>query len=320
MAGRGTDIILGGNIIFQIKKKLISLFFENSHNLKDEEKIINSEYLNNKEQLKKIIINLPYSLDLATENFKVFYKKLYSENFLIWEKENQLVKDLGGLFVLGTERHENRRIDNQLRGRAGRQGDPGISQFFISLDDDLIKIFGGENIRKLIKNLIDDENIPLESSLLTKSIENAQKKIESYNYELRKNIFQYDEILNFQRKEFFSTRNELLKQNIYDNLFLRYLEFLNDEKKKLKKQSNKELWLTYDLHLFKKNLYQKNLLKNTRSIELLNILDYHWTEHIERMEYIRETINWKAYGQENPLIEYNNKAYESFKFYRTFET
>jgi preprotein translocase subunit SecA len=275
------------------------------------------------------------------------YEKLYENIYTTWEKENQLIKNLGGLFVLGTERHETRRIDNQLRGRAGRQGDPGISQFFVSLEDDLIKVFGGDNIRKWVDYLIEDKDIPLESDLLTKSLENAQKKVELYNYDLRKNVFQYDDILNSQRKQLFNSRNEMIFNNIYEDLFLRFAEISIDEEKEKRQNSKKEnkeisqykfeklldsyssytfdledqkntneyneMWITQDLRVASSNFYENGLLKNTRSIIFLMIIDFYWTEHIERMSYIRETINWRSYGQQNPLIEYNIEAFKSFK-------
>jgi len=157
---------------------------------------------------------------------QLLYQECSKEILLKWEKENFFVKSLGGLFVLGTERHETRRIDNQLRGRAGRQGDPGISQFYISLEDDLVKVFGGENIRNWVNYLLQDNEVPLESDLLTKSLENAQKKVEFYNYDLRKNVFQYDEVLNIQRNLLISTRNEILLEAVNNDFFFDIRNFL----------------------------------------------------------------------------------------------
>lgn len=376
MAGRGTDIILGGNPLFLVKQKLSDLLLENFKEIDDKKQgekdlfpnyekekkflfLINSikEEYGNLEELKKEIENLPYSLETSKENFKNFYQFLFDEVSKEWKKENEKVKSLGGLFVLGTERHETRRIDNQLRGRAGRQGDPGTSQFFVSLDDELIKLFGGESIKRWVEYLIQDEETPLESKLLTNSLENAQKKVELYNYDLRKNVFQYDEILNIQRNVIFQARKEILCENISQDFFLRYRESFFDEeccqkleKKqflfknekwldsystyfidwKTEKNKNKnrknfgaklsknnsfsnEIWISNDLQFSQANLYQENFFKITRSILILNILDYYWTEHIERMSYIRETINWRSYGQQNPLTEYNLEAFESFK-------
>ena len=349
MAGRGTDIILGGNSSFKTKQKIQDYILnqlEQESFIQPLIKEVLSEY-NGDENfiiLKQQISNLPYSLDEAKPSLKKLYEDLFKTFNQTWIKENELVKRLGGLFVLGTERNETRRIDNQLRGRAGRQGDPGISQFFVSLEDDLIKIFGGDSIKRWVDFLIDDKNAPLESGLLTKSLENAQKRVELYNYDLRKNVFQYDDVLNSQRKQIVNARNEILRGNIYSELFLRYFESLFDEEfinynkiqlispsffekwfgsyfmtlvKNLEKNNinhfYKELWISYDLRLSQTNNYQVGLLKNTRPTILLSIIDFYWTEHIERMNYIRETINWRAYGQQNPLVEYNMEAFKSFK-------
>lgn len=183
MAGRGTDIILGGNPDYKTKQEIIEVLLENK-NIRNEEcknlvEAVFNEYSNEKlsTELENDIKNLPYSLDDSKQSLKNIYNYLYKSFYQEWQKENQIVKNLGGLFVLGTERHETRRIDNQLRGRAGRQGDPGNSQFCISLEDDLIKIFGGDNIKKWVEYLIQDPNMPLESNLLTNSLEDAQKKL-----------------------------------------------------------------------------------------------------------------------------------------------
>lgn len=349
MAGRGTDIILGGNPGFKTKQKIQDYILNNLEKeieIKPYIEDILIEYKGDEDFdiLKQQISNLPYSLEEAKPTLNKLYNVLFTEFEQTWKCENQLVKSLGGLFVLGTERHETRRIDNQLRGRAGRQGDPGISQFFVSLEDDLIKIFGGDSIKRWVDFLIDDKNAPLESGLLTKSLENAQKRVELYNYDLRKNVFQYDDVLNSQRKQIVNARNEILRGNIYSELFLRYFESLFDEEfinynkiqlispsffekwfgsyfmtlvKNLEKNNinhfYKELWISYDLRLSQTNNYQVGLLKNTRPTILLSIIDFYWTEHIERMNYIRETINWRAYGQQNPLVEYNMEAFKSFK-------
>jgi preprotein translocase subunit SecA len=354
MAGRGTDIILGGNPIFKVKQKLSELLLEKKEQdlalqLKSfiDEVIKEYQNSNNFDKLEKDIKNLPYSLESSFESLGNLYKYLYKNILIEWEKENKTIKELGGLFVLGTERHETRRIDNQLRGRAGRQGDPGISRFFISLEDELIKIFGGDSIRRWVEYLMQDKDIPLESDILTKSLENAQKKVELYNYDLRKNVFQYDDILNTQRKQLFQARNEMLAKNIYQELFLRYTEssldqeilnfktssvdtfFSNIEKQfqyyssylSLKKEKDLinsqkyycELWISNDLRFAESNFYQTGFLKSTRATILLSIVDFYWTEHIERMNYIRETINWRSYGQQTPLVEYNMEAFKSFK-------
>jgi preprotein translocase subunit SecA len=356
MAGRGTDIILGGNPTFQTKQLLIELILNNKENGTNVElsslinALIKNYEINNNKNLKSDIENLPYSLDIeeTPQDLRHLYDYLYKDIYTNWEIANKEVIALGGLFVLGTERNETRRIDDQLRGRAGRQGDPGKSQFYVSLEDDLIKIFGGDGIQKWVNYLVDDKDTPLESGLLTQSLENAQKKVELYNYEMRKNIFQYDDILNNQRKQLFKARNEILRTNVCQELFLRSSEiFLDDEinktfdnvdetkiqfKYKLEKwfdsysthlknkeslinKNNfyKDIWISNDLRFANSNFYQKGFIKNTRSTIILSIIDFYWTEHLERMSYIRETINWRSYGQQNPLIEYNNEAFSSFK-------
>ena len=365
MAGRGTDIILGGNPIFKVKQKLTDFLLDDNKDNKNErqnnksieiETFISNTFEDYNRQnilpkLKEDIQNIPYSLETSLETLRVFYSYLYNKIYKEWETENRIVKDLGGLFVLGTERHETRRIDNQLRGRAGRQGDPGNSQFFISLEDELIKVFGGDSIKRWVEYLIQDKDVPLESDLLTKSLENAQKKVELYNYDLRKNVFQYDDILNTQRKQLFQARNQMLSKNIYHELFLRYAEYSLDEeittlktnfkekffykiekhfggyssylsnKNESKKENNfenqkhfySEIWISNDLRFAESNFYQVGFLKSTRATVLLSIIDFYWTEHIERMNYIRETINWRSYGQQTPLVEYNMEAFKSFK-------
>ena len=349
MAGRGTDIILGGNPMFKVKQKISELIIENKKGDEITQKFIENIILEYSEQknldiLENDIQTLPYSLENSLPSLRNLYNFLYKETYTNWEKENKKVKDLGGLFVLGTERHETRRIDNQLRGRAGRQGDPGISQFYVSLEDDLIKVFGGDSIKRWVEYLIADKDLPLEADLLTKSLENAQQKVEIYNYEMRKNVFQYDDILNSQRKQLFRARNEILLNNIFNDLFLRYSESLFDDEvekgktetylldfyyeiekwfdsysfyfldtKKINKiDFYKEIWITNDLRLAQANFYQSNFLSNNRGTTLLSIVDFYWTEHLERMSYIRETINWRSYGQQNPLLEYNIEAFKSF--------
>jgi preprotein translocase subunit SecA len=343
MAGRGTDIILGGNPMFTVKQKIYdSIFTKTKKTSEKEEELINSvlkEYNEekNKDNLESEILSLPFSLESSLSSLKNLYNFFYEEIYPLWEKENKKVKELGGLFVLGTERHETRRIDNQLRGRSGRQGDPGISQFFVSLDDELIKIFGGENIKKWVNYLMTEKDGPLESDLLTNTLENAQQKVEFYNYDLRKNVFQYDDILNNQRKQLCYARNEILSENLFDKFILHYIEnLLDDEFKSLlntydieksldnytfhikdkelkeKKLLYKESWITLDLRFAQSNFYERGFLKKNRTTLLLSIIDFYWTEHLERMNYIRETINWRAYGQQNPLVEYNIEAYKSF--------
>jgi preprotein translocase subunit SecA len=352
MAGRGTDIILGGNPNYKVKEKLFEFFIE-----KKEKQLSNKilNFIKNVEEDYKIknsfsklyddINNLPYSLDECFGSLKEFYDDIYQNIYTEWKLNNETVKNLGGLFVLGTERHETRRIDDQLRGRAGRQGDPGASQFFVSLEDDLIKIFGGNNIQKWVEYLIEDKDLPLESNLLTKSLENAQQKVELFHYDTRKNVFQYDDVLNRQRKAYFEVRRQLLVENNPEEFFLRMFEYSTDDLiKKVKNNKSfsfaklepfsiekliesydpnseflsafeiyQESWIKNDLRLARTNIYQLGLLTESKVKIVLKLFDSYWTSHLERMSFIRETINWRAYGQQNPLLEYNERAYLSFK-------
>ena len=350
MAGRGTDIVLGGSFLFEIKEQLQNLFFikenENLHkNFSFEKWVSQIEkikdiYQTKKTlaQLKKDIQNLPYSLETCDIIFKSFYEEFSQQFFSKWQKDNQEIKDKGGLFVLGTERHESRRIDNQLRGRAGRQGDPGISYFFVSLEDDLLKIFGGINIQKWIESFLSDKDEPLESALLTKSLENAQQKVEAYNYEIRKNVYEYEAVLTRQRKKLFRARYQLLCENVFSIFSFLEAEFsscLEKNKKdqtkqtkkafygdyKIKKRKNlkkninfEDLWITMDLRLKESNFYEVGLLKQICLQDVLCILDEKWTQHLERTTYIRETITWRSYGQQKPLEEYNLETIQSFQF------
>jgi preprotein translocase subunit SecA len=372
MAGRGTDILLGGNPLFEVKQFLIETFVEQKTILLEKNEpnepnqdftltsfiqAVREEYKDQMQLLEAEISNLPYSNEKTQSSFKNLYNFLFNHYSAICQKENREIKELGGLFVLGTERHETRRIDNQLRGRAGRQGDPGASQFFVSLDDNLIQVFGGDGIRKWVQYLIEDKDVPLESKMLTESLENAQQKVEMFNYETRKNVFEYDTILNNQRKEIFGARQEMLYENGFQEVFLGYSEFKWNElrknffpigkytaeewyetemeqqfdsytcavleKKRKKKVSMSssdlekltafEIWISQDLQITASNSYGQELLQPERMKTLLEIFDFYWTEHLERMNYIRETVNWRSYGQQKPLVEYGKEATLSYK-------
>jgi preprotein translocase subunit SecA len=360
MAGRGTDICLGGNIEFNIKEKIkeeLFFFFKGRTNGNYSSKFsqIIQEY-KSIEELKQDIKNLPYSFERLSPSLKILYEIISKEVSYDWVKTNEFVKLQGGLFVLGTERSENRRIDDQLRGRSGRQGDPGISQFFLSLEDELIRIFGGENIQKWVSFLIDNPDEPLESNFLSQSIANAQKKIESYNFDIRKKLIEYEYFLDIQRQIFSTWRKDFLKNILYEEKFLRISEIflrriyftkissfysvenflffssqnhelfrsliipysfvflVKKDKKFTKRQSYQRFWSFFNNRLLRANYYQKNLFQNTFSIFFLEIIDYSWTAHLERLNYIRDTINWKSYGQQNPLDEYNLQSISSFSF------
>jgi preprotein translocase subunit SecA len=240
MAGRGTDILLGGNADYMAKATL-KLFLDSIFSHSKLEENIRFELKTLYEFLKSKIKKSEIS-DSDLENYLIIAcEKIFTDNLLIITlratytilleqyqkeilKERNEVIQLGGLHVIGTERHESRRIDNQLRGRSGRQGDPGSSRFFLSLEDNLLRIFGGDRIGKLMESLKVDDDIPIESMLLNKSLESAQKKVEAYYYDARKQLFEYDEVLNYQRQAIYSERRRILESNNLRDWVIQYAE------------------------------------------------------------------------------------------------
>lgn len=249
------------------------------------------------------------------------------------------IKELGGLFVLGSERHESRRIDNQLRGRSGRQGDPGVTQFFVSTDDDLMRIFGGDRIAKLMERLSVEDDTPIENRLISKSLEGAQKKVEGFHFDQRKNVVQYDDVMNRHRKATYAMRKEVLKS---DDISKRIKQLIRDEAEVMaaSPQLTSDDFESIVTHVFPfdeptlDRLFDTpsdkfgDVLKDT-AIELyearevaftpeimrkverdlyLQILDTLWMEHLENMEHLREGIHWMAVGQRDPLVEYRRQA------------
>jgi preprotein translocase subunit SecA len=202
--------------------------------------------------------------------------------------------------VLGTERHEARRIDNQLRGRAGRQGDPGETQFFVSLDDDLMRVFGGSNIKGMMEKLGFPEDQPIENKIINRSLENAQKKIEGFNFDARKHTLEYDNVLNIQRTSIYSRRRKMLEADM--NEVKGYVaELIGD---------NNEIKSTIENKI--KEIGNDNFYEIVRRI-VLYVTDILWTEHLETMEYTRSSVNLRAYGQREPLVEYKKEGLRLFK-------
>jgi preprotein translocase subunit SecA len=276
------------------------------------------------------------------------------------EEELKKVKELGGLFIIGTERHEARRIDNQLRGRAGRQGDPGATQFFLSMDDELLRIFGGDQIKGLLEKFDFPEDEPIENKTLSGIIEGAQSKIEAMNFDLRKYLLEYDDVLNKHREVVYKKRKEILNK---DDLRGEVLGFLRNEIEKiinfncqdfdakkwnkkeiieqiksiglnekevgekvegvidaveLKKSVNDLIEKTYEQ---KEEKLGKEAMRFLEKIILLQIIDFLWTSHLEDMDYLREVVRLRAYGQQDPLIEYKKEGYLAFQnFLGSFES
>ena len=263
------------------------------------------------------------------------------------------VAELGGLMIIGTERHESRRIDNQLRGRAGRQGDPGTTQFFLSLEDDLMRIFGSENISKFMDKLGMDEDEPITAKMITRSIEKAQKKVESHNFEIRKYVLEYDDVMNQQRDVLYSQRRQVLTADSLRDTIMGMVDDIIHEG--LDKYANEKLYPEeWDFAGLLSQMQQYFVPKNATSVEelenlsrvevqdklkqiavdlyeerlkeigeqtmkelekaiMLRVVDSKWMDHLDAMDALKEGINLRAYGQKNPLVEYKFEAYEMFE-------
>ena len=312
MAGRGVDIKLGGNSEFMAKNEA-----EKENKLDDEK----------------------------------YMEELISKFDSLINDEKEKVIELGGLYVIGTERHESRRIDNQLRGRSGRQGDPGESRFYISLEDDLMRRFQGERIQSIMDklNLPDDEKI--EQSMVTKSIERAQAQVESLNFEIRKNVLKFDQVLNQQRDVIYKWRRELLKSDNIENLITDwrddifdelqnnvdnyktqyetvedYRNFVEDElslilSDNVKKQILQTIEVNDNLEIISslESLYNKNFesdknnFMNLARMGSLSFIDQSWKNHLSEMDYLRSGIGLRAMGQRDPLVEYQKEGYDLFE-------
>ncbi|MFA5310180.1 MAG: preprotein translocase subunit SecA [Candidatus Paceibacterota bacterium] len=213
-------------------------------------------------------------------------------------EENEEVKRLGGLFVIGTERHEARRIDNQLRGRTGRQGDPGTTQFFVSLDDDVIRIFGGDRIKGLMERFNIPEDTPIENGMISSSIESAQGKIEGFNFDARKHILDYDDVLNKQRETIYSKRDDLLQRNDLKEMFLPLLEKHGHSVEEYEKKEQE---------------VGSDNMRQIERVASLRVIDNLWIEHLENMDSLKDSVRLRAYGQRDPLVEYKKEALIMFK-------
>ena len=263
------------------------------------------------------------------------------------------VAELGGLMIIGTERHESRRIDNQLRGRAGRQGDPGTTQFFLSLEDDLMRIFGSDNISKFMDKLGMDEDEPITAKMITRSIEKAQKKVESHNFEIRKYVLEYDDVMNQQREVLYSQRRQVLTADslrdtimgMVDDIIHEGLDKYADEKLYPEEWDFAGLLAQMQQYFVPKNATTVEELENLSRVEvqdklkqiavdlyderlkeigeqtmkelekaiMLRVVDSKWMDHLDAMDALKEGINLRAYGQKNPLVEYKFEAYEMFE-------
>lgn len=335
MAGRGTDIMLGGNAEYLAKAAL-------RHDGLSEEMI--AEATGFAETDDADIIS-------AREQYKEYYDKFKAEI----APEADRVRQAGGLCIIGTERHDSRRIDNQLRGRAGRQGDPGTTRFYVSLEDDLMRLFGGERISNMMETLKVDDDTPLESSMLSRTIESAQKKKEGMNFATRKNVLQYDDVMNKQRELIYSQRNKVLDGENLKDTVLKMIDETIEEYSKIyladeAVHDNWDLngmreyflgWVTTpeDLHFtpeelgnttreeVAENLKEKaharyeqreeefgsDIMREIERVMLLRCVDTNWMDHIDAMDQLRQGIGLRAYGQHDPVVEYRNDSYDMFE-------
>ena len=248
-----------------------------------------------------------------------------------WQEEHKKILELGGLYVIGTERHESRRIDNQLRGRSGRQGDPGMSCFYISLEDDLMRIFGGERIKNMMNTLRMPEDVPIEHSLISRSIEQAQKKVEGHNFDLRKHLIEYDDVMNKQREKIYQKRRELLyKENINEEIIglvldgvQKIAESAENPEKELKtiipnlKDGADFITRAKEAYQEKEKGLGEKVMRQVERALYLRTLDTLWIEHLNAMEELREGIGLRGYGQRDPLIEYKHESYNLFLRYQS---
>ena len=328
MAGRGTDIMLGGNSEYLAKQEMRKLKYT------DEE--IEDAAAHNETDDKAILA--------AREKFNELEKKFDNEI----KEEKEKVIEAGGLKIIGTQRHESRRIDNQLRGRSGRQGDPGESRFYIGLDDDLMKIFGGDIVTKVCNTLGADEDMPIESRLISKTVENAQKKVEGRNFSIRKNVLQYDDVMNVQRTVIYEQRREVLDgknlkesilkmmdsvvelivdshivdgeevnkesiaQDIETNLGISDVAALKAEKFDRNALVDELIAKVHEIYASKETEFGEENLRELERVVMLKIVDQKWMDHIDNMDELKKGIGLRGYGQQDPVVQYRLEGTEMF--------
>ena len=372
MAGRGTDIVLGGNAeyltISELKLFLTTFRFVGDKIESDSVDLSSYEKLQNfdraeLEHLKTKIQEVVRSLTENNEPTDPIIKKLKDIYIDILEDKKQAakingaeIKKLGGLHVVGTERHESRGIDNQLRGRSGRQGDTGSSRFFLSLEDKLLRLFGGDQILTIMQGIGFSDATPIQSPLLNQSLESAQKKVETYYFDVRKKLFEYDEALNMQRNGVYAERARVLQRgnlrdwvieygerSLYDlTLYLKNMEseelsqsyvrklrdllgvpFLlelkdkNDDPDQFIPLLQQQFQISYDLKEAEIESIESGLMRELERSFLLQEIDSAWKEHLQKISSLKESIGWRAYGQKDPLTEYKKEAYNFFVFMLT---
>jgi preprotein translocase subunit SecA len=369
MAGRGTDVLLGGNPEFKAYRQTTNYLRAIINNEKIEE-VPGTEYLIQQLKLnRKVLITLQNNfetllnvINIPNKNLNLFENLILELYKLILHKyqsecssERKKVLELGGLYVIGTERHESRRIDNQLRGRAGRQGDPGTSRFFLSLNDPLLKTFGGDKIKGLMQTFqMNDE--ALESKFLSQALDSAQQKVEGFYYDQRKNVNKYDRVLDKQRSILYKFRKKVLVSSTIRDLFLEFGEAIIDDLiqfiktknnkvvipkridyllyalnlslepgkdlkendlTKLKALLYEQFWSVYSLKELNFWFYDIELFRRYEKVVVLKYIDLYWSKHLENMKFLKDAVTWEAYAQKDPFIQYEEQA--SILFYNTFK-
>ena len=331
MAGRGTDIVLGGNPTYLTKKEMKKLGYDESVINKVDASLEGIDREGNEE------------LFAAREKYEELYKKYKEET----KAEQEEVMKAGGLAIIGTERHESRRIDNQLRGRAGRQGDPGSSRFYISLEDDLMRLFGSERISSVVEKIGLEEDMPIEHKMLTKSIEGAQKKVEGRNFGIRKHVLQYDDVMNKQREIIYAERRRVLEgENLQEQIenmihslieegvmsysqdgfdaerFVEYMynlfmprgsiEVSDIENLKTEQVIEKVFEIAMKIYNGKEERIGSDRMREVERVVLLQAVDSHWIDHIDAMDQLRQGIGLRAIGQQDPVIAYTDEGFNMF--------
>lgn len=350
MAGRGTDIMLGGNAEFMAKAQMRKEHFC--------ENLLSPETPQDADPAAVELLLTEANGHGETTDANILaarqrFDQLYAQYKPAIDAEADEVRAAGGLFIIGTERHESRRIDNQLRGRAGRQGDPGASRFYLSLEDDLMRLFGGDRVSGLMNTLKIDEDTPIENRMITNTLESAQKKLEGRNFEIRKNVLKYDDVMNQQREIIYGQRRKVLDgedistemhKMLRENIDSSCAQFLSGDVKDEwdfgALRRHYQGWLTTDADFHytvadfdnlsqqgiadmlydrgmqilqaKEVRYGAPVMRELERICLLKCVDRQWMDHIDNMDQLRQGIALRGYGQKDPVVEYRIEGFDMF--------
>lgn len=330
MAGRGTDIMLGGNPAYMARQQMLNLGY-----LEEEISIAETKTESENPDIRAL---------------QAIYNQLYVDCKKETDKDKRVVLESGGLYVIGTERHESRRIDNQLRGRSGRQGDPGKSKFFISFEDDLLKLFGGERVEEFLAQADDDDDVLMEGRMISKMVESAQSKVESNNFAIRKRVLQYDEVINHQRTIVYGQRDKVIEKDDVCDIVINMLKYTAENavnayvneaidkadwdiagllrhfdgkvavqysEDELRAKSADEIHDLYEEMLVCEYTKKKEILGPVMQVIqksiLLECIDKNWMDHVDNMTELKAHIHLRAYAQKDPVVEYKNEGFDMFE-------